>query len=173
VNLGDTLFSAHLWVVCSEPDQDGYAVVFNLTTRRVNSDTNCVIHPGEHPFVKRESVVAYERGQLMNIQAWVKAQKFGAKTYPPVSDDLLLRIQHRCSQVRPNPAKAPNDHLAINQTIALKRGCLLGGAPAGAPSGQSLRRENYASRFSSQKSTSAVDRVGHCGASAVRRQSGR
>jgi len=93
VNLGDTILATHLWVVCSTPTQDGEAVIFNLTTRRRDSDTNCVIVAGEHPFVKKESVIAYERGQLMNVQQWVKAQNLGAKIYAPVSPGLLFRIQ--------------------------------------------------------------------------------
>jgi hypothetical protein len=94
VNLGDTLFSTtHLWVVCSTPSPDGDAVIFNITTRRPDSDTNCIILPGDHPFVKKESVIAYERGQIMSLQNWVKAQKLGARTYPPASRELLFRIQ--------------------------------------------------------------------------------
>ncbi len=93
MNLGDTLFSTHLWVVCSAPTPDGECVIFNITTRRRDSDANCVIHPGEHVFVKQESVIAYERGRLIDLRMWSNAQKLGAKAYPPVSRDLLFRIQ--------------------------------------------------------------------------------
>lgn len=92
MKLGDAFFTAHLWIVCSEPTPQGEVVIFNLTTRKSNSDLNCVVLPSEHPFVKQESVIAYERGQLMDSQQWASVQKLG-KMYPPVSKELLLKIQ--------------------------------------------------------------------------------
>jgi hypothetical protein len=100
VSPGDTFldfhptFRTHLWVIVATPGGD--ALAFNFTTRRAvpTCDTSCVIRPGEHPFVRNETVVEYRRGLLGPQKAWDDLVRCGgAKAHDPVSAPLLLRIQ--------------------------------------------------------------------------------
>ena len=61
IRLGSTILSNHLYVVISDPAKhDGKCVIVNVTTQRAISDTTCVLQPGEHPFLKHNSVINYE-----------------------------------------------------------------------------------------------------------------
>ena len=100
MKLGDTFINLnpdspeHLWVVASLPTPDGSLVIFNLTSHRSGCDETCVVEPGEHPFVKHRSVVAYARGQSLPAQAvkYMQARKL-YQPHQPVSAALLDRIQ--------------------------------------------------------------------------------
>jgi len=100
VNLGDTFLNLnpgspqHLWVVASNRTEDHRYVIFNLTTKRPGCDLSCEVQTGEHPFVTRDSVVAYERGQLVAITTIRRMQDLGFyQAMEPVSLHLLRRIQ--------------------------------------------------------------------------------
>ena len=100
MNPGDTFldrhpaFGTHLWVIVATPGTD--ALAFNFTTRRPgrHCDTSCMIAAGEHPFVRRETVVEYRRGVFGPQKAWEDLARLGsARSSDPVSAVLLLRIQ--------------------------------------------------------------------------------
>jgi hypothetical protein len=93
LNPGDTIFSIHLWIICSEPQADGSVVAFNLTSKDWDSDLACVIQLGEHSYVRHESVVAYEHGELFTPQHIERLKKLAPKEYESVSQKLLRRIQ--------------------------------------------------------------------------------
>ena len=70
ISLGDTFFMKppgtvrnHLWVVLAVHNNGASAILANLTSRRENSDTTCVLMPGMHPYIKHESCVHY-RGMI-------------------------------------------------------------------------------------------------------------
>ncbi len=96
MNLGDTFWAGHLYIVCSDPTADGSVVVFNATTPRWDSGRECVIQPGDHPSIKHESVIAYERGRLMTQEQQdnlEKAELFKTMRREPASRALVRRIQ--------------------------------------------------------------------------------
>lgn len=94
MNPGDTIFSIHLWVICSGPQPPDDAVVaFNLTSKDWDSDTSCVIQAGEHPYVRHESVIAYQYGELFRPDHIARLKLLAPREYDPVSPELLLRIQ--------------------------------------------------------------------------------
>jgi hypothetical protein len=119
VNLGDTylLIRGHLWVVASLPNAKGEIAFLNFTSRRQNSDLNCVIKPGEHPFVAQETVIAYERGQLLGVneQAHVLANPTICPPRKPVSPQLLERIQNGALKSDLTPEKIKD---AIRDSMA-------------------------------------------------------
>lgn len=50
----------HLWIVVTDPIGDPPTVIIvNLTTARLGSDRTVVLHTGDHPFIKHETVVNY------------------------------------------------------------------------------------------------------------------
>lgn len=93
MKLGETYHSTgHLWVVASLPDADGAVVMLSLTTHRPRCDENCVIEPGEHPFVIRKTVIAYEKALVFDAATQARAERL-CHRHPPVSAELLARIQ--------------------------------------------------------------------------------
>jgi hypothetical protein len=81
-------------VIVATPGTD--ALAFNFTTRRPGGqcDTSCIVAAGEHPFVRRETVVEYRRGVFGPQKAWEDLVRLGAaRSSDPVSAALLLRIQ--------------------------------------------------------------------------------
>jgi hypothetical protein len=82
-------------VVSSPPTANGEVVVFNLTTWRFGCDENCMIMPGEHPFVAHKTVVAYELGLLLSQEQQQAILKNAAlcPQKDPVSEALLAKIQ--------------------------------------------------------------------------------
>ncbi len=50
----------HLWIVLNEPAGHGdIALIVNVSTLRPNAETTCILEPGEHPFITRDSYVRY------------------------------------------------------------------------------------------------------------------
>jgi hypothetical protein len=90
---GETIKSHHLLILCSDPLADGRVVSFNLTTKDWDSELTCVVQVGEHPYVIRESVIAYRFGELLEPNQIERLRILAPQDYGPVSQKLLLRIQ--------------------------------------------------------------------------------
>ncbi len=65
---GDTFFlkkgaaDNHLRVILSDPEAFPDQVVFaTLTSFDLTKESACIIQPGEHPFVKNQTCIAYDR----------------------------------------------------------------------------------------------------------------
>jgi len=52
----------HLWVVISDPliDADQAVVIVSFTSYREDKDQTCILQPGEHPFIRKRTIVYYE-----------------------------------------------------------------------------------------------------------------
>jgi CTP:molybdopterin cytidylyltransferase MocA len=105
-NAGDTFLAQpnssskpHLYVVISNPENNaGNVIHVNLTSKKEWSDCSCVLQPGDHPFVTRETVVNYASATM--CEAVYIDQAMGPTFYPralfpntPVSNEVLERIQ--------------------------------------------------------------------------------
>jgi hypothetical protein len=62
LSCGDTFLTGdeededlHLWIIISPP-KEGEVVTVSVTTRRSKSEALVVLAPGDHPFVKHQSV---------------------------------------------------------------------------------------------------------------------
>ncbi|MBV6549942.1 hypothetical protein [Acinetobacter soli] len=118
---GDAFFrkdglNDHLHVVLFEPKQypqQGYGkrlclVRVNITTIHPEAyfDPTCVVKSGEHPFIKHDSYVLYQK---MEIDDWqhicncVNSGTYRAAT--PVSADLLIRMQNGIANSGDTPRK--------------------------------------------------------------------
>lgn len=100
VSPGDTFIplapqrDGHLWVVISEPTVQSRVAIVNFTTRRPPCDDSCVVQPGEHSFIVRESILLYARARLQDLDALVSHLTAGFYVpREPVSKPLLRRIQ--------------------------------------------------------------------------------
>jgi hypothetical protein len=101
---GDTIKSHHLLIICTDPLPDGNVVAFNLTSRDWDSDQTCVVKVGEHPYLVRDSVIAYKYGELLTPRHIARLQLLAPKEYGPVSPELLLRIQEGAVKSDQTPA---------------------------------------------------------------------
>ncbi|MCI0390265.1 MAG: hypothetical protein MOB07_16065 [Acidobacteria bacterium] len=85
----------HLWIVLTDPEGDPPQVVMvNLNTKRDGSDTTVVLHPGEHRFIKHETVVNYSDARFVevgNLQALIAMHRDWQDD--DCSDDLLAKIR--------------------------------------------------------------------------------
>ena len=73
INLGDAFLidtppnDKHLYIAIAQTSESDYLFV-NVTSRRLNSETTCVLSPGSDvpSFIVRESVIAYQFALEMN-----------------------------------------------------------------------------------------------------------
>jgi hypothetical protein len=86
--------TSHLWVIITEPDVAGDAVMVNLTTQRPHSDVTVVLQPGDHSFIRHPTVVNYSDARLVNTPQLDAAINAGiCRQLDPVTPAVLKRIQ--------------------------------------------------------------------------------
>jgi hypothetical protein len=110
LTVGDTFLNQnpgspeHLWIVVAvTPTCD--AVIFNVSTLRNDSDQSCVLKAGEHPFVKHDSAIAYNRGQLLPRQAFESLQRIGWTPHVKASVEVVKRVREGALKSRFTAAK--------------------------------------------------------------------
>ena len=98
---GDTFYplsdvvSEHLWIVLTDPDEAGQVAMANITTRRLDSDDSCLLDVSDHPFVRWESAIAYEKARVAPANALEQFIIKGMlQSRQPCSTDLLERVQN-------------------------------------------------------------------------------
>jgi mRNA-degrading endonuclease toxin of MazEF toxin-antitoxin module len=92
---GDPYAKDHLWIVLTEPHGNpGEVVIVSLTTKRSGSDLTVILHPGDHSFIKHETVVSYmdsrkvEEGNLVSLLAMGRDRR-----HDDCSEELLAHIR--------------------------------------------------------------------------------
>ena len=105
---GDTFFlkegaaDRHLRVVISDPERFPEQVVFvTLTSFDVTKEAVCLIQPGEHPWVKNLTCIAYDRAlvcKFVDLEQMAEASPILWNT--AVSRELLGRIREGASLSR-------------------------------------------------------------------------
>jgi hypothetical protein len=89
----------HLWVIVTEIDvATSKAICVNVTTRQSHSDTTCILKPGDHSFVRHESVINFSDAREMPIDLVEQAlqartRQFVCEPHDPCDANLLARIQ--------------------------------------------------------------------------------
>jgi hypothetical protein len=104
---------AHLWIVLTTPEPITYrAVCVSLTTRQPHSESTVILRPGDHPFIKRESIVHYALARwfsLIDVQQLIDIHttQFTCEQHARCSDALLVYIQRGLlhSKMTPNGVK--------------------------------------------------------------------
>lgn len=81
----------HLHVVLAVR-ADGAIIYTNLTSRSHFTDETCIIEPGEHPFVVRQTTVCYNRLAECPAENVGSLERSIVKWYDRLSDNLLKRI---------------------------------------------------------------------------------
>jgi hypothetical protein len=88
----------HLWIVVTDPDINANAIGVNVTTRYSTSETTVVLMPGDHPFIKHESVIRFRDAKILELKSLehllsTGTTKFACHTHAPCSAELLTRVQ--------------------------------------------------------------------------------
>lgn len=58
----------HLYFVINNPDKDEFILLVNMTERGNISDESCILQPGEHSCINKESVINYGQWFLISPQ---------------------------------------------------------------------------------------------------------
>ena len=102
----------HLFILLTDPQDDGSGtkevLLVSLSTIRANipHDATCVLYPGDHPFVKHESFVVYQRSRIEDANKVLKGVKDG-KLIPqdPMDSSVFARICQGLENSRLTPAR--------------------------------------------------------------------
>jgi len=95
MKVGETyIFRNHLHIIITDPeDDDARAVaVVNFTSYVDNKDQTCVVEVGEHPWVTKKTVVAYQYAIILRLAEQDDFVKQSTQCQD-VSPALLARIQ--------------------------------------------------------------------------------
>jgi len=97
---GDTFFPIarerlpHLWLVITSPGADRQLAIVNVTTKRLGSDETCVLQIGDHPFIRHDSVVLYEKAQTADADDLEGAMvELHLEARTPLPPAVLARVQ--------------------------------------------------------------------------------
>lgn len=103
MNAGDTFVDGkyrHLWIIMSDPAIDPQQVVIvNLTTYTIDEESACVLHKGEHPFVKHKTAVRYRDARAVasaDLQKLLAARMLTPR--PRCSAALLKKLRDGASK---------------------------------------------------------------------------
>lgn len=81
----------HLWIVIYVPKiPTERAVLINVSKRRPNDDSTCILKPGEHPFIKTDSYVRYQSATTPTLHQLQQAVQSGLLTRQPSASAALL-----------------------------------------------------------------------------------
>lgn len=87
----------HLWIVLNDPaEPDCVVVIVNLTTAAAyKQPSNCTLHPGDHPFVKHESFVAFQHATLTRVNNLQRALRVNVfRKHAELKPEVLRRVQN-------------------------------------------------------------------------------
>ena len=97
MKLGDTFedgYDPHLRLVIAGPTPDGRVAIANFTTCTEGCDQSCIVCKGDHPYLKHDSFVYYQRASIeavSDIQHLLGTRH--CTLHQPLSNGLLKRIR--------------------------------------------------------------------------------
>jgi len=85
----------HLWLLITNPDPATHeAIMVNVTTQRPHSDTTTILNVGEHPFVRKPSVIFHADARLVDTRLLDAAVRSGAyQAHAAFQPAVILKIQ--------------------------------------------------------------------------------
>jgi hypothetical protein len=88
----------HLWIVITERDTNNKAVCVNVTDEAYHFDKTTILETGDHSYIKKCSVIRYQKGQVFDL-SMIEAAFLGGlggkvcAQHKPCSQTLLKRVQ--------------------------------------------------------------------------------
>jgi hypothetical protein len=83
-----------LYILIAAEKKTNTGLIVNITTSKAGCDKSCVVMPGEHSFLKHESVINYADSKNSSISTIEEALSKGViKPHDPVRPELLNKIR--------------------------------------------------------------------------------
>jgi len=108
----------HLFILLTDPRSDEAGkksvLMVSLSTIKpgVPHDPSCILHAGDHPFVKRGSYVVYQKARLEEADKVLRGVKNGQFVpLAPIDGAIFARICKGLEESRLTPAKLLNFYL--------------------------------------------------------------
>jgi hypothetical protein len=103
VQAGDTFLvkdhtlDDHLWIVLSDPINDAeHVLIVSLTTATDYKERVCLIQPAQHPWVRHETCVAYDKAKVVALSQLLSLKDQGLiELQTPITVELLQHIRDR------------------------------------------------------------------------------
>ena len=86
--------SLHLHIVATPPNIDGEVLLLSVTTRQRFSDTTVILKPGDHPFIRHDSVIAYNYARVRlvrELEVSIQSKRDLMRT--PLKTEVLKLVQ--------------------------------------------------------------------------------
>ncbi|HLN28208.1 MAG TPA: hypothetical protein VK395_10735 [Gemmataceae bacterium] len=85
----------HLWIIVSDPRADAETIlIVNLTSLDARKENVCVLHVGDHPWIRHDTCVNYADAVVTSLTKLFAAKDAGAIVlHDPISDVVLRRIR--------------------------------------------------------------------------------
>jgi hypothetical protein len=84
---------SHLFVCMTARNKEANSIIVPITSLHNYSDQSCVLHVGDHRFIRQDSCVSYDFAQILpagEIEARIADQTYA--THDPVSDAVWIRL---------------------------------------------------------------------------------
>jgi hypothetical protein len=102
----------HLFVLLTDPTeapgfQEKQVLLVNIATvpNDLPYDSTCILHPGEHRFIKHESYVYYAKARIEAANALLRGVKSGQLTHHEIMDQAL--VKRICDGLQHSPHTTP------------------------------------------------------------------
>ena len=90
--LNDDNESEHLWIIATEPNNEGLVAIASLTSLRGAKDQTVILHKGEHPFITHDTCVSYIQAEITSVEKLeVRLQCGRAKLHDVDAAPTLLK----------------------------------------------------------------------------------
>lgn len=96
----------HPWFVCTQPNRDGLVVVVSATDFGNCIDKTCIVRPGEHSMIIKDSAIYYDLAEFFLVDRLSSMTKNKTlKQREPATNELMVRIRKGAV----DSAHTPND----------------------------------------------------------------
>ena len=85
----------HLNIILTNPCQENHVLLISITTIRDGAyhDDACVLSVGDHPFIKHDSYVFYNKAEKVDAQLLIDAEKDGIiSTKESLAEEVFARV---------------------------------------------------------------------------------
>ena len=82
----------HLWVIATEPNADGLFAIASLTSLKGSKDQTIILSPGEHPFIKWPTCVAYAVADISSSEKLHSHLERGAAKMQQDASEKMLKL---------------------------------------------------------------------------------
>lgn len=74
ISSGDTFYLPihstvipHLWIILTDPDEKNQVLAVNLTSYEGLKDMAAILNVGDHPFIRKKTIVKYAAARLVDV----------------------------------------------------------------------------------------------------------